>query len=99
MFGRQAGFLLEPVWPGRKPVFERWAAVPCLERLDVTGQDRPQRILVLTGGHRVDLDALCEMMAAICDPGGGSGHTLANRRPKRGFSSRCGRGVGRRVLP
>src|SRR5207302_1240343 len=41
-----------------------------VERLDVTGQGRPPRILVLTGGHRVDLDALFEMMAAICDARG-----------------------------
>ncbi len=31
---------------------------------------RPLRVLVTTGGHRVDLDALFEMMAAICDGGG-----------------------------
>ena len=27
-------------------------------------------VLVLTGGHRVDLDALLEMVAAVCDPRG-----------------------------
>jgi type 1 glutamine amidotransferase len=31
---------------------------------------RPLEVLVLTGGHRVDLDALFEMMAAVCGPRG-----------------------------
>jgi uncharacterized protein len=30
----------------------------------------PLDVLVLTGGHRVDLDALFDMMSAICDPRG-----------------------------
>lgn len=40
--------------------------------IDSTNSDeaRPLDVLVLTGGHRVDLDALFEMMAAVCDPRG-----------------------------
>ena len=30
------------------------------------GDDEPLRILVVTGGHRVDLDALLEMVSAVC---------------------------------
>jgi type 1 glutamine amidotransferase len=32
----------------------------------VTGQDRPRRVLAITGGHRVDLDAFTAMLTAIC---------------------------------
>ncbi len=36
----------------------------------MSAAERPRRVLVLTGGHRVDLDALFAMMAAICDERG-----------------------------
>ena len=32
----------------------------------MTGQDRPLRVLAITGGHRLDLDAFAGMLDAIC---------------------------------
>jgi uncharacterized protein len=37
---------------------------------DTEDPRRPLQVLVLTGGHRVDLEALFEMMASICDSRG-----------------------------
>ncbi len=44
----------------------------------------PLEILVLTGGHRVDLDAFLGMVDAICAPGDGAGHTQCSRRHSSG---------------